>query len=193
MTADTTLPSQVVRLTRTDDGIELYFPPFRRPGTALGLGVFGVIASVLPAVGIAALIPRALADSAGLMSAVLVAAFILPFLAFGMTCVLLAAYTVSNALLVRVDREGIQTWRMLFGVALKRHRLPRDAIAGIESQIAARDQSPFNAQPVYRLIARDRTGTRRVIIAESLAGETLMQQVKALVERARGENSNGTE
>jgi hypothetical protein len=141
------------------DGIELYFPPMRTPGVALALGAFGVIAAALPLIAMATLVPGALADTGSLMSAVLIAAFIVPFAFFGVAFVALAAYMVSNALLVRIDAQTITTWRMLFGVTMKRSRMALSDLAAIEPHIAARHQNPFSSLPIYQLVALDRSRT----------------------------------
>lgn len=178
------LSAGTVRITHKADGIELYFPPWRTPGVALALGAFGVIATALPAIAIAALLPAALADAGGLMGAVLLASFVVPFALFGVACILLAAYKVCNALLVRVDERGIATWRMLFGVTIRRGGIERNELAGIEPHIPARHQSVFGSEPIYELVAFNRGRTRRLVVAESLRGEAEMNEVKARIEEA---------
>ena len=172
--------SRSVRITRTVNSVELYFPPMRMPEVALPLAIFGVIATVLPAVAIAALIPS-LADATGMVSAVLVASFVLPFALFGAAFVLLALYMLCNALVVRVDLHAIDTARVLFGLVIRRRRMMREDIVAIESEIASRYQSLFSSDPVYQLIARD-ARRRRVVVAETLKGEALMEELKALIE-----------
>jgi hypothetical protein len=172
--------SRSVRTTRTVNSVELYFPPMRMPEVALPLAIFGVIATVLPGVAIAALIPT-LADATGMVSAVLVASFVLPFALFGAAFVLLALYMLCNALVVRVDLHAIDTARILFGLVVRRRRMMREDIVAIESEIASRYQSLFSSDPVYQLIARD-ARRRRVVVAETLKGEALMEELKALIE-----------
>jgi hypothetical protein len=170
---------RTVRITRTPENVELYFPPMRMPEVALPLATFGVIATLLPAVAIAALVPS-LADATGMVSAVLVASFVLPFAMFGAAFVLLAVYMFCNALFVRVDLHGINTARVLFGFVIRRRKMPRGDIVAIEPEIASRYQSLFSSDPVYQLIARD-ARRRRVVVAETLKGESLMEELKALV------------
>src|SRR5688572_29738285 len=87
-----------VQITRTAEGVELYFPPFRMPEVALALAAFGVIAAVIPGVAVLALAPSAAANAASLLSATLIAGFVLPFLAFGVLFVALSFYMAANAL-----------------------------------------------------------------------------------------------
>lgn len=174
------LPAHTVRLTHTPRGIELYFPPLRMPEVALPLALFGIIAIVLPTIAIAALLPSLLGAS-GMMSTILMAGFVVPFGIFGVTCVALAFYMLVNALVVRVDSDTIQTVRLVLGIVVRRHRLEREGIVSLESEIASRYQSLFNSHPVYQLVARDAARTR-VIVAETLTGDALMEQVKALIE-----------
>jgi hypothetical protein len=170
-----------VRITHTPDGVELYFPPMRMPEVALPLAIFGVIATILPAVAIAALLPS-LGGAGGMVSAVLVASFVLPFAIFGAAFVLLALYMFCNGLVVRADRYAIDTARVLFGIVIRRRKIMRGDIAAIEAEIASRYQSLFSSDPVYQLVARDGRRSRRVVVAETLKGELLMEELKALVE-----------
>jgi hypothetical protein len=173
--------ANTVRITSTPEGIELYFPPLRMPEVALPLALFGFIATVLPAVAIAALLP-ALAGTTGMVSAVLMAAFVVPFGIFGAAFVLTAVYMLCNALLVRVDREAINTARLLFGTVVRRYRIARSDIASVEPEIASRYQSLFSSSPVYQLVARDAARGMRIVVAETLRGDALMEQVKTLIE-----------
>lgn len=172
---------RTVRITRTPESVELYFPPMRMPEVALPLAIFGVIATVLPGVAIAALLPT-LAGATGMVSAVLVVSFVVPFAVFGAAFVLLALYMFCNALLVRIDRHAIDTARVLFGIVVRRRKIMRADIAAIESEIASRYQSLFSSDPVYQLVARDRRRSSRVVVAETLKGESLMEELKALIE-----------
>jgi hypothetical protein len=170
-----------VRITRTPEGVELYFPPLRMPEVALPLAAFGVIAAVIPGVAVVALAPAAAADAGSLLSAALIAGFVLPFIVFGAMFVVLALYMVANALLVRIRSEGIETARILFGVVVKRHRIARSDIDTLEPEIASRYQSLFSADPVYQLVARARD-RRRIVVGETLRGEPAMTRIKALLE-----------
>jgi hypothetical protein len=175
-----------MQLKRTPGEVELYFPPGRTPGVALALGTFGVIAAALPAIAIAALLPRARADAGGLMGSVLLASFVVPFALFGAACVVLAVYTVCNSLRVRVDEHGITTRRTLFGVTIRRRTFKSDEIWLIEPRLPSRHQSAFDPDPIYQLVAFNRHRTRRLVVAESLRGEAMMQQVKAQIEEVAG-------
>jgi hypothetical protein len=178
------LPANTVRLTRSNGVVELYFPPLRTPGVAAALGAFGLIATALTAIAIAALLPGTIAHGSGLIDAVLVAGFIVPFAFFGVAFVVLAMYMACNALLVRIDREAIATWRILFGIAIRRSRMAWSEIATIEPRIAARHQSVFSSETIYELVALNEGHTGRLVVAESLRGEALMEQVRALIDEA---------
>ncbi|HEV7802746.1 MAG TPA: hypothetical protein VGP15_16850 [Burkholderiales bacterium] len=182
-----------VQVSLSSNAVELYFPPLRMPQVALPLAAFGMICAAIPALLIAALLPSAVADASGLLSAALIAAFVLPFAVFGAVFVLLAIYMVANALYVRIDAETIATARLLFGVVVKRKRIARCDIASVEPEIASRHQSLFSSQPVYQLVARanDRT---RVVVGETLQGAAEMERIKALIENpaVAGENTSGS-
>ena len=181
-------PAGTVRVSRTPDGIALYFPPLRMPEVALPLAAFGAIASALPGFTAAALLPAAAADTIGLLSAVLIAAFIVPFALFGVVFVVLAAYMVCNALCVRVRPSGIDTTRTICGLPVRRRHIARSELSALEPEITARHQSLFSAEPVYQLVARDAAREKRVIVAETLKGEALMERVKALIETVMRES-----
>ena len=173
-------------VNETADALELYFPPFRAAGAALLLGIFGLIATAIGTIGLAAVLPGAAAHAGGLMSAFLIAGFILPFIAFGVVFVGIAAFTACNALLVRADSDGVRTWRMLFGVAIAKRAMTRPDIAAVEPQIVSRDQTPFGGEPVYRLIALSSDRARRMIVAETLKGEAEMERIRELLELRLG-------
>jgi hypothetical protein len=185
--ADAALPRDVVRLAHTHDGIELYFPPLRMPQTALALGMFGLLAIVLPAYATVALIPAGGSDAHGLLALVLIGSFVAPFLVFGTAFIALAIYMLGNSLTVRVSATTIGTVRRVFGIALRQREMQRADIAAIEPEIAARYQNAFAVEPCYRLVAQHRLGRGRgLVVAESLTGEPLMARVKALLDQPSG-------
>ena len=173
-------PASTVRVTRGADGLELYFPPLRMPEVALPLALFGAIAMTLPAVAVAALLPS-LQGASGMVSAVLVAAFALPFGVFGAAFVGLGFYMLTNAFIVHVGAGSVRTARVLFGVVVRRQAVAFADVASLDAEITSRYQSLFSREPVYQLVARDGDGNR-VLIAETLKGEPLMKEVKALFE-----------
>ena len=178
--ADAREGRDAVQVTHTAEGVELYFPPLRMPEVAFPLAVFGVIAAALPGVAMLGLIPG-LGDAGTLLSAALIGGFVLPFFVFGAVFVALAFYMVANALLVRIRAEGIETARILFGVVIRRRRIARSDIASLEPEIASRYQSLFSPDPVYQLVARARDRSR-IVVGETLKGESAMTRVKALLE-----------
>jgi hypothetical protein len=157
------------------------------PEVALPLALFGVIATTLPALAIGRLLPS-LEVPSGLLSAILMASFVLPFGLFGAAFVLLAFYMLSNALIVRVDADAIVTERVLFGIVARRRTILRSDITSIDAEIASRYQSLFSSDPVYQLVARDERRHKRVIVAETLKGEALMNEVKAAIDPPKCES-----
>lgn len=177
------LTGPTFRVTSTPAATELYFPPLRMPEVALGLGAFGVIGTTLTGITIVALFPSALSTPASLLTSVLLAAFVVPFMILALMCILTSIYMVSNALRVRVDPDAIHTARLLFGVIVRRARIERSAITAIEPEIASRYQSIFSATPVYQLVAK-RAGGGRLLVAETLKGDSVMHHVQHLLENA---------
>jgi hypothetical protein len=185
------LPAKTVRITRGPQSVELYFPPLRMPEVALPLALFGLIAMTLPAFAVAALVPS-LAGATGLLSATLLASFVLPFAFFGLTFVFLAIYMLANALHVRITDDAIDTSRIVCGIVARRRHVARAEISSINAEIASRYQSLFSTAPVYQLVACEARGGKRVVVAETLRGETYMEQVKALFEVPRGIETGGS-
>lgn len=169
--------------------MELYFPPLRSKAAAIPLAVFGAIAAAVPSAVIAALLPSLVANAGSLLATVLIASFVLPFVVFGAMLVAIAVYMLANALHVRADASAIETTRLLFGAIVRRRRIARADIQSFESQIPTRFQSLFgSAAPAYHLYARTADG-RRVVVAETLAGEEAMERVKALIEDPSGKTT----
>lgn len=179
------LPRRIVRVSRTAGGVELYFPPLRLPQVALPLALFGLLAFALPAIGGAALLPAVLAKPMGMVTALLVGAFVVPFAIFGAVLMVQAFSMLAGALRVRIDRQGLTASRRLLGVRVAEKRLGHPQIVAIEARIPARHQSLFGSEPVFQLAARDAHGSA-IVVAESLRGATLMSEVKALIEEALG-------
>jgi hypothetical protein len=88
---------------------------------------------------------------------------------------------LANALRVRVSAGAIDTARLVFGVVVRRRRLDRNDIVAVQPEIPSRYQSLFSSVPSYQLVARDKHA-RRVVVAETLRGEAVMEEVKALIE-----------
>jgi hypothetical protein len=183
-----TLPQGIVRVSQRADAIELYFPPLRAPAAAIALGVFGVLCLALPLFAISGTL-GAIGGSAahGLMSLVLIGAFVAPFPAFGAVFVWLAVYALSNSLTVTVNPSAIRTVRRVFGLKVSERELKRAEIAALEAQAAAKYQGLFSAEPIFRLVARNATTRKKnLVIAESLQGEAMTAQVQALIARHAG-------
>jgi hypothetical protein len=178
-----------VRVTRDAAGIELYFPPLRLPAVALQLGAFGLVSTALAGLALAVLLPPSLEDTAALMAAVLLAIFLGPFAAFGLALFGIALYMGANALRVCIRSGWIETERTLLGAVVGRRRMRTADVASVEAWITARHQSVFSSEPVYQLVAVDRVRRRRVVVAESLKGDAIMDAVKALIETAAGHSA----
>lgn len=135
----------------------------------------------MPLAGLAALAPHG-SESASLLALALLAGFVVPFVLCGIVFIGLAAYQAANSLFVHVGREAIFTERRLPGITLARRQAVVVDIAAIEAQIPARFQSLFGTEPRFRLVARLRGGAPPLVVAEGLAGESAMREVKALIE-----------
>lgn len=191
------LPADIVRLTRTGQGIELYFPPLRAPGTALALALFGAACLVPGLLAAVAVVPASGSDSAGMIALWMMSIFILPFVAFGGVFLALAVYLLANSLSVQVTESGIVTARNVFGRPIGERRVPRTDIAALEAVASLRYRGLHREDPYYSLIVKTKSGTgltmreayrtgrldryrnRTVTVAEGLRGEALMERLKS--------------
>jgi hypothetical protein len=173
--------------TRTSDGVEFHFPPLRDAGAALALSAFGVLCVVLPLAAVYALVPPGVPVPYGLLVLALIGGLIAPFMLCGIAFVCLGINMVANSLEVSASPARLVAVRRLCGFAVSRRELPCSGIAAIESDIPARFQNAFSTEAIYRLVARAKTGRGDdVVVAESLRGNALMEQIKREMESACG-------
>ncbi|MBM3357665.1 MAG: hypothetical protein FJY54_08045 [Betaproteobacteria bacterium] len=175
-----------MRVTRIPYGVELYFPPLRAPAAAASAAAFGAVCLLPSLLAAAALIPRDASDAYGLLALVLLSAFAVPLVAFGVTFLALAVYLMANSLTVQVTAAAIRSRRSVFGCALSPRELRRGEVAAIEPEPAARYRNLLGGEPGYRLIARPGprapAGQRVMIVAEDLKGTGKVNEVRRLIE-----------
>lgn len=159
----------------------------RAPGPALCLGAFALLCGVMPALGLSALLPLDGANASAVVSLALIGGFALPFIIASGVFALLAIYLLANSLRVEIGNDGVRSERQVFGCRLKPKAIARADIAGIEPRIAARYQNVFSSTPRYALVAAHASDRRSdVVIAEDLAGQALMIEVRRLSSTALG-------
>ena len=181
-----------MHLTRLPQGIELYFPPFRRPAATLSLALFG-IACLIPGLFAAlALTPLVFSGASGMVAIWLMSIFILPFVAFGVLFVALAAYRLSNSLTVTVTASEIRSLRRILGFPLLEQRISRADVAALDAVASMRYRWRRSDAPFFSIVARTGSAAgmampprnRNVTVAESLGGEELTEQVRAEIAAA---------
>jgi len=181
------LPRDVVRITQLPEALELYFPPLRNVGAAVGFGAFGIVSIALP---VAAAAGVGITDAPGISSwlaLILIASFALPILVFGFVFIGLACYLVANSLTVRAGPDRILTTRRLFGLVVSGRAVPCAEISALEAQRPRQFQSQFSPEARYRLIARHRDPKRgSVVVAESLPGVAATEQLGEVIGRVSG-------
>ncbi len=167
---------------RTEGGIVLTFPVLRAPGVALSLAAFALLCGLMPALGLSALLPLESANASAMVSLALIGGFAAPFMLASVVFAALAIYLAANSLRVEIDAAGVRTERRVFGYVTRKCAIARDAITDIEPRIGARYQNVFSSTPRYALIARHRDGpSNNIVVAEDLAGQAIMQEVRALI------------
>jgi hypothetical protein len=199
------LPSgKVVRLTRSEQGLELYFPPLRDPVASLTLALFGLSCLIPGLFAAMIVVPLTESGPAGLLSVVLMSVFILPFVVFGLVFIGLAVFQLVNSLTVRITESQICIERRVLGMMLRGRRVASASIVAIEPVAAARYWWSQSEKPRFSLVATTREcglrlapdtrgvnepaphRDRKITIAENLRGETLMDEVRsAIVKSAR--------
>lgn len=191
------------RVTSSAEGLELYFPPLRRPLAAARLALFGAACLLLGLFATAGVLPLAHTGAAEALTAWLMSAFIAPFIAFGIGFPLLAAYGVANSLTVSISRQAIRSRRRVLGIALPERSLRCEDVATLRSMEEARYLWLLDKQRQYRIVAAPKgndfdpaaTPMRRVLavcrhhrltVAESLCGKSELDAVSAAIARAAG-------
>ena len=154
----------------------------RARGVALGLGAFAVLCGLMPALGLSALLPLESANASALLSLALIGGFAAPFIVASIVFALLAIYLLANSLRVEINAAGVRTERRVFGCVTQLRTIAVADVAGVEPRIGARYQNLFSSTPRYALIAKHCTDRRKdVVIAEDLAGQALMIEVRTLI------------
>ncbi|MEQ1772319.1 MAG: hypothetical protein ABL891_00935 [Burkholderiales bacterium] len=170
------------RAWRTQDGITLEFPVLRTPVVALSLGIFALLCGLMPALGLSALLPLETGNAAAMLSLALIGGLAAPFMLASVVFAMLAIYLLANSLRVDITAQSIRTERRVFGRITRVREITRADLSDIEPRIGARYQNVFSATPRYSLVARH--GTARggdVVVAEDLAGQALMADMRTLI------------
>jgi hypothetical protein len=182
MNAATAISGAGFHAMHSAHGLTLHFPVLRAAGAAAGLIVFSLLCGLMPALGISALLPLESANASAMVSLALIGGFAAPFMLASIVFAVLAIYLLANSLHVNVSAEGVRTERRVFGRLTQRCEIARADIAGVEPRISARYQNVFSATPRYALIAtRARERGKDVVVAEDLAGQPLMIEVRTLI------------
>ena len=166
-----------VQLTRSDQGLDLYFPPMRLPGSAAALGLFGAACLVAGSLSAAIVVPLAMTGPAGALSAWLMSIFIAPFLLFGLALPVAAVYRVANSLAVRITPAWIMTVRRVFGIAVRRRSCACKEVVAISVFRRRRYALPRPSGSTFDLVAR--TDTAAITVAESLPDAGAAEQLLA--------------
>lgn len=169
------------RITGTAGGIALDFEVLRAWAPALSLGLFAALCGVMPALGLSALLPLDTASAQAMVSLALIGGFAAPFVLASLVFAALAIYMLANSLHVEIREHGVYTERRVFGRVTRRCEIARADISSVEPLISARYQNVFSATPRYALVAKHATTrTKDVVVAEDLAGQAAMLEVRAL-------------
>jgi hypothetical protein len=170
-----------IHITPRADGVALYFPPLRAAGSALMLALFGGACSVIGLAALSGLARLGETAAASMLALAFAGVFALPLFALGQLFIVIAAWSAANSLHVEVSAAGVQMVRRWFGYAVGRHAVPRAEIAAIESRLAARYVGAFGGTRYFRLVALARGPGRALLIADSLKGPAMTEEVRQLV------------
>jgi hypothetical protein len=170
-----------IHITPRADGVALYFPPLRATASALMLALFGGACSVIGLAAISGLARSGETAAASMLALAFAGVFALPLFALGQLFIAIAVWTATNSLHVDVSRSGVRMVRRWFGYAVMRRGVARDEIAAIESRLAARYVGAFGATRYFRLVALARTPGQTLLIADSLRGPAMTEEIRRLV------------
>lgn len=178
---DTERTIGAIRVAPLATGIELYFPPLRAVGSALMLALFGLACSMIGLAAVAGLARSSESAAANMLALAFAGVFALPLLALGQVFLAIAVWTAANSLRVEVRSAGLRMARNLFGYAVVRRDIPNEDITAIESRLAAKYVGAFGGARYYRLFARVRNFPRPLLIADSLRGPAMTEEIRQLV------------
>jgi hypothetical protein len=178
---DTPKSVGAIRITPLASGSELYFPPLRAAGSALMLALFGLACSMIGLAAVAGLARSGDTAAASMLALAFAGVFALPLLALGQVFIAIAVWTAANSLRVEVGSAGLRMVRNVFGYPVVRRGIAGADITAIESRLAARYVGAFGGTRYYRLFARVRNFPRPLLIADSLHGPAMTEEIRQLV------------
>ncbi len=178
---DTVRTIGAIRITPLASGIELYFPPLRAAGSALMLALFGLACSMIGLAAVAGLARSSESAAASFLALAFAGVFALPLLALGQVYIAIAVWTAANSLRIEVSGAGLRMTRNLFGYVVVRREISSADIAAIESRLAAKYVGAFGNARYYRLFARARNFPRPLLIADSLRGPAMTEEIRQFV------------
>jgi hypothetical protein len=178
---DTVSNAGAIRVTTLPAGVELYFPPLRAAGSALMLALFGLACSMIGLAAVAGLVRSGESASASMLALAFAGVFALPLLGLGQIFIAIAVWTAANSLRVEAGSAGLRMGRNLFGYPLVRRAIAGNDITAIESRLAARYVGAFGPARYYRLLARVRNRPQPLVIADSLRGPAMTEEIRQLV------------
>lgn len=162
-------------------GVVLYFPPLRAAGSALMLALFGAACSVIGLAAVSGLVRSGETAAASLMALAFAGVFALPLFALGQLFIVIAVWTAANSLYVDVSDAGLRTVRKWFGYTIVQRVLARDRIAAIDSRLAAKYIGAFGSARYFRLVARARDAETTILLADSLKGPDMVEEIRQLI------------
>jgi hypothetical protein len=170
-----------VRITPLPSGIALYFPPLRAAASALMLAFFGVACSIIALAAMAGLVRSGDTEAASMLAFAFAGVFALPLFALGQVFIAVALWTAANSLQVEITDAGLTTVRRWFGYVVARRSAGSADVNAVESRLDAKYMGAFGALRYYRLFARSRLLPGGVLIADSLRGAELTEEIRQLV------------
>lgn len=172
--------------------VGLHFPALRAAGSALMLGLFGGACSVIALAAVSGLVRSGETAATSMLALAFAGVFALPLFALGQLFIVIAVWTAANSLHVEVSNAGLRTVRKWFGYTIVQRAIARDEIAAIDSRLAAKYIGAFGSVRYYRLFARTRGAARPVLIADSLKGPTMVEEIRQLIVEHLGPPAVGT-
>jgi hypothetical protein len=145
------------------------------------LALFGIACSVIGIAAIAGLVRSGETAEASMLALAFAGVFALPLFALGQLFIAVALWTAANSLSVEVNQEGLRIVRNWFGYPIVRRVVASGNLIAVESRLDAKYIGAFGPARYYRLFARATTSDRLLVIADTLKGPHMTEEIRQLI------------
>jgi hypothetical protein len=171
-------PSDTVRVTRRDDGLELLYPPTRASGPSIALAVIGAIFF-----GIGLFLGSEAIGAGSAFTSVVVGFMTLVFVPLGLGLLLFGIYKTFNELRVLIGRDTVWVRRRV-GPWKSLRAVPSAQLGRLDKTISVQSGQGADAVVYYSLKAG--TGGKDLCVGDSIKGQPLADGLLELIREEVG-------